>query len=201
MVRMITFLEGVVEDKDPTRVVLNVSGVGYEVFIPLSSYDRLPAEGVGCKILIYDHVREDIHSLYGFLTADERRMFLMLLNISGIGPKLALTALSGLSIRDLKAAIAQADVKRLSSISGIGKKTAERIVVELRDKLGAGEAMEAVTAKGEMTPENIRTRDAILALISLGYKQADAQQMVRQAVAGAKPDATVEEVVRRALAR
>ena len=198
---MITFLEGVLADKDPTRVVLNVGGVGYEVFIPLSSYDRLPAEGVACKILTYDHVREDIHSLYGFLTADERRMFLMLLNVNGIGPKLAMTALSGLSIRDLKAAIAQADVKRLSSISGIGKKTAERIVVELRDKLGAGEAMEAITAKGETTPDRVRARDAILALISLGYKQADAQQMVRQAVEGAKPDATVEEVVRRALAR
>ena len=198
---MITFLEGLVVDKDPTRVVLNVGGVGYEVFIPLSSYDRLPAPGDACKILTYDHVREDIHALYGFLTADERRMFLMLLNISGIGPKLALTALSGLSIKDLKAAIAQADVKRLSSISGIGKKTAERIVVELRDKLGAGEAMEAITAQEEMTPENARTRDAILALISLGHKQADAQQLVRTAVAGAKPDVTVEEIVRRALAR
>ena len=198
---MITFLEGVVVDKDPTRVVLNVGGVGYEVFIPLSSYDRLPAPGDACKVLTYDHVREDTHALYGFLTADERRMFLMLLNISGIGPKLALTALSGLSIRDLKAAIAQADVKRLSSISGIGKKTAERIVVELRDKLGAGEALEAITAQEEMTPENARTRDAILALVSLGYKQAEAQQLVRTAVAGAKPEATVEEIVRRALAR
>lgn len=198
---MITFLEGIVADKDPTRVVLNVGGVGYEVFIPLSSYDRLPAAGDACKILTYDHVREDIHALYGFLTVDERRMFLMLLNISGIGPKLALTVLSGLSIRDLKASIAQADVKRLSSISGIGKKTAERIVVELRDKLGAGEAMEAITAQEEMTPENARTRDAILALISLGHKQADAQQLVRNAAAGAKPDVTVEEIVRRALAR
>ena len=198
---MITFLEGVVVDKDPTRVVLNVGGVGYEVFIPLSSYDRLPAPGDACKVLTYDHVREDTHALYGFLTADERRMFLMLLNISGIGPKLALTALSGLSIRDLKAAIAQADVKRLSSISGIGKKTAERIVVELRDKLGAGEAMEAITAQEEMTPENARTRDAILALVSLGYKQAEAQQLVKTAAAGAKPDVTVEEIVRRALAR
>lgn len=198
---MITFLEGVVVDKDPTRVVVNVGGVGYEVFIPLSSYDRLPAPGDACTILTYDHVREDIHALYGFLTAEERRMFLMLLNISGIGPKLALTALSGLSIKDLKAAIAQADVKRLSSISGIGKKTAERIVVELRDKLGAGEAMEAITAQEEMTPENARTRDAILALISLGHKQVDAQQLVRTAAAGAKPDTTVEEIVRRALAR
>lgn len=197
---MITFLEGALVEKDPTRVVVSVGGVGYEVFIPLSSYDRLPAAGAACRLLTYDHVREDVHALYGFLTGDERTMFLRLLDISGIGPRTALTALSGLSVRDLKAAIVQADVKRLSSISGIGKKTAERIVVELRDKLGAGEAMEAVAGAPE-TPETMRLRDAVLALISLGYKQPDAQKLAREAVAGMKPSATVEEIVRRALAR
>jgi holliday junction DNA helicase RuvA len=197
---VITFLEGQLVEKDPTRVVVNVHGVGYEVFIPLSSYDRLPSPGQPCRILTHDHVREDIHALYGFLTEDERRMFLMLVGISGIGPKLAMTALSGLSVRDLKAAVVQADVKRLSSISGIGRKTAERIVVELKDKLGAGEALEAVAGALPDTPENARTRDAILALISLGYKQADAQKLVREAVGKLKPDATVEDVVRRALA-
>jgi holliday junction DNA helicase RuvA len=197
---VITFLEGLLVEKDPTRVVLNVGGVGYEVFIPLSSYDRLPAPGQSCRLVTYDHVREDIHALYGFLTGDERRMFLMLLSISGIGPKLAMTALSGLSVRDLTAAVAQADVKRLSSISGIGKKTAERIVVELKDKLGAGEAMAAITAAAAATPESARTRDAILALISLGYKQVDAQRLVRDAVGRLKPDASVEDVVRKALA-
>ncbi len=197
---MITFLEGVLVEKDPTRIVLNVGGVGYELFIPLSSYDRLPSPGQPCRILTYDHVREDLHALYGFLTADERRMFLMLLDVSGIGPKLAMTALSGLSVRDLTAAVAQADVKRLSSVSGIGKKTAERIVVELKDKLGAGEAMEAITGAAADSPETARMRDAILALISLGYKQADAQKVVRDAVGKLKPSASVEDVVRKALA-
>ncbi len=196
---MIHFLEGVLVDKDPTRVVLNVAGVGYEVFIPLSSYDGLPAPGATCRILTYHHVREDCQSLYGFLSAEERRMFMMLLDVSGIGPKLAVTVLSGLSLRELVAAIAKRDVKRLSSISGIGRKTAERIVVELADKITAGEAMQAV-AGGEAAPADVRLRDAILALIALDYKQAEAQKMVQAAMAGLPPDATVEEIVRRALA-
>lgn len=198
---MISFLEGILVEKDPTRVVLNLGGVGYEVFIPLSSYDRLPAAGGACRLLTYDHVREDTHALYGFLTEEERRVFLLLLNVSGIGPKLALTALSGLSVRDLKAAVAQADVKRLSSVSGIGRKTAERIVVELKDKLGAGEALEAIAGGAGATPESVHARDAVLALVSLGYKQAEAQKIVRDVLARVKPGATVEEIVRKALAR
>lgn len=197
---MITFLEGALVEKDPTRIVLNVGGVGYEVFIPLSSYDKLPAPGGACRVLTYDHVREDTHALYGFLTADERGMFLRLMDVSGIGPRLALTALSGLSVRELKAAIVRGDVARLSSVSGIGKKTAERIVVELRDKIDDGEAMEAI-ASGGAPEENARMRDAILALISLGYKQADAQKLVQNVVRSLGPDATVEETVRKALAR
>ena len=141
---MITFLEGILEAKDPTHIVLNVGGVGYEVFIPLSSYDRLPDKGGACRVLIYDHIREDLHALYGFLTEEERSLFLRLIGISGVGPRLAITTLSGLSVRDLKAAVVQGDIKRLSSISGLGKKTAERIIVELRDKLSAGESLEAV---------------------------------------------------------
>ncbi|HRZ11306.1 MAG TPA: Holliday junction branch migration protein RuvA [Kiritimatiellia bacterium] len=196
---MITFLEGRLVEKDPTRVVLNVQGVGYEVFIPLSSYDRLPAPGEPARLLTYDHVREDLHALYGFMTEDERRLFLLLMSVSGIGPRLALTALSGLSVRDLKAAVAQGDIKRLSSISGIGKKTAERMVVELRDKLTAGEALEAVAGAAAGEPD-ARLRDAILALVSLGYKQADAQKRVRDVLPGVGPKTTVEEIVRKALA-
>jgi Holliday junction DNA helicase RuvA len=196
---MIAFLEGILVEKDPTRVVLNVGGVGYEVFIPLSSFDKLPGEGASCRLLTHDHVREDIHALYGFTTPEERRLFLLLMDVSGIGPRLAITALSGLSVRDLKAAIGGGDVKRLSSISGIGRKTAERIVLELRDKLGAGEVMEAATA-AESPEESLRMRDSILALISLGYKQAEAQRLVRDVVA-ASPGLNVEEIVRKALAR
>ena len=128
---MISFLEGVLEEKQPTRVVLNVGGVGYEVCIPLISYDRLPAAGERCRMLIHDHIREDSRMLFGFFRSEDRDMFEMLLTISGIGPKIALSALSGLNAREIKSAIVEGDIKRLSSISGIGRKMAERMVVEI----------------------------------------------------------------------
>ncbi len=199
---MITFLEGVIEEKQPTHLVMNVGGIGYEVILPLSSYDRLPAEGATCRILTHDHVREDAHQLFGFMTQEERRVFLLLTGVSGIGPKTALSVLSGMSVRELKVAITGGDVKRLSSISGIGKKTAERMVVELKDKFGAGEVLEAATAGGAMAEDEIRLRDAVLALISLGYKRAEAQEMVLRVLKDpALQGATVEEVVRKALSR
>ncbi|HBA83631.1 MAG TPA: Holliday junction branch migration protein RuvA [Verrucomicrobia bacterium] len=197
---MITFLEGLLVEKEPTRVVVNVHGVGYEVFISLNSYDRLPREETSFRILTWDYVREDAHLLYGFMTAEERRMFIRLMTVSGIGPKLALTALSGLSVRDIKAAVVQGDIKRLSSISGIGKKTAERIIVELRDKLSDGEALEAVAGVEELSEGGVRMRDSILALISLGFKQADAQKLVKEVSLALGPEAPVEEIIRKSLA-
>ena len=197
---MITFLRGQLIEKQPTHAVLDVGGVGYEVVLPLSSFDRLPAPGETCRILTYDHVREDSHQLFGFMTAEERRMFVMLMTVSGIGPKIALCALSGLSVRELKAAIAESDVKRLSSISGIGKKLAERIVVELRDKLGKGESLEAVSGAEPASPADLKLRDGIMALISLGYKQADARKMIEGAARGAETAGlSVEDLVRKAL--
>ena len=199
---MITFLEGVVVEKQPTSVVMNVGGVGYEVFIPISSYDRLPPLNSPCRILTYHHVREDAHLLYGFATEAERRLFLLLLGISGIGPKLALRALSGLSTRELKAAIVERDVARLSSISGIGRKTAERIIVELRDKIDAGEALDAVSGRDEPSAADMKVRDAVLALIALGYKQEDAKKMVLAVIkAGAGAELTTEDLVKKALGR
>lgn len=196
---MITFLEGRLVDKQPTRIVMDVGGVGYEVFIPLSSYDRLNAENGTCRVLTYHYVRDDAQILYGFITAGERRMFELLLSISGIGPRIALSALSGMSVRELKAAVVENDIKRLHSISGIGRKTAERMVIELRDKLSEGEALEAMTGAEDPGPDDLRMRDAILALISLGYKQVDAQKMVRHTLAADTESASVEAVVRRAL--
>lgn len=195
---MIAFVEGLVVEKSPTRVVLDVRGVGYEVFIPLSSYDRLPKEQQSCRMLTYDYVRDDQHNLYGFVTEAERAVFVKLMGVSGIGPKLALCVLSGLSVRDLIAAVAAGDVKRLSAISGIGKKTAERMVVELRDKFQAGEVAEA-TAAADPWAGNRSLRDAVLALISLGYKQAEARNMVAAHAPPAGAECTVEELVRKAL--
>jgi Holliday junction DNA helicase RuvA len=195
---MITFLEGVLVEKQPTRIVVNVHGVGYEVLVPLSSYDRLGEPGGVCHLHTHFHVREDAHTLFGFSTEEERRIFQLLLSITGIGPKLALSALSGLSVRELKVAVVEGDAKRLSTISGVGRKMAERMVVELRDKFSKGEALEAV-AGGDETVGDQKTRDAVLALVSLGYKQEMARKMVSQAMSGAGGADTVEEIVRKSL--
>lgn len=198
---MIVFLEGMLDEKEPTRAVIQAGGVGYEVFIPLSSYDKLPAEGQRLRIHTYDHVREDGHLLFGFMTAEERRMFVLLLGVTGIGPKLALSVLSGLNPRDLKTAILGGDVKRLSSVQGIGKKTAERIILDLKDKFKGAEALEAQSPAELLTPEAAKTRDAVLALVALGYKRGEAEALIRQTLAGTDIAAVdVETLIRKALA-
>ena len=196
---MIVFLDGVLAEKEPTRVVVDVGGVGYEAAIPLSSYDRLPAVGQRVRLLTVPVVREDAHLLFGFMTAEERELFLLLTSVNGIGPKLGLAMLSGLSVRDLKAAIAAGDVKRLSGISGIGKKTAERLVLEMRDKLGKGDLAEALTADRAAGPADAKLRDAYLALVSLGYKPADAQRMVKDVAVQIAPDSSLEDMLRKVL--
>jgi Holliday junction DNA helicase RuvA len=200
--RMITFVKGILIEKQPTRVVLEVSGLGYELLIPLSSYDRLPSTGDQVCLLTVDHVREDAHILYGFMTEGERQLFGMLTSVSGIGPKSALSALSGMTVRELKAAVAEGNVKRISSVPGIGAKTAERIIVELRHKLSAGEALEAVAGSEDGDdPLNTGLRDALLALVALGYKQDDARKMIL-AVSKKHPDVVdVEKLIKIALSK
>jgi Holliday junction DNA helicase RuvA len=177
---MITFLDGKLVSALPTQAVVDVGGVGYELSIPLSSYDRLPTPGQSVRILTHLHVREDAHILYGFMTAAERDLFRLLVNnVSGIGPKLALAVLSGMSVTNFKAAVVNSDVAALSKITGVGKKTAERIVLELKDKVGVAAAWEAASAAHAPTPDQERANEAVLALIALGYKQVDAHRMVR----------------------
>src|ERR1043165_1328350 len=145
---MISFLHGKLIEALPTQVIIDVHGVGYEALIPLSSYDKLPRPGEEVKLLTHLAVREDAHTLYGFMTTAERELFRLLINtVSGIGPKIALNVLSGISVTAFRGAVAGSDVKSLSQISGVGKKTAERIVVELRDKIGMAGALEASSAK------------------------------------------------------
>ncbi|PYK36735.1 MAG: Holliday junction branch migration protein RuvA [Verrucomicrobia bacterium] len=177
---MITFLDGKLISALPTQAIVDVSGVGYEVFIPLSSYDKLPTVGQPIRILTHLAVREDAHLLYGFMTAAERDLFRLLVNnVSGIGPKLALAVLSGMSVNNFKAAVVNSDVASLSKISGLGKKTAERIILELKDKLGVAAAWEAASAMHAPTPEQEQANEAVLALIALGYKQVEAHKAVR----------------------
>ena len=156
---MITFLQGKLVEALPTQVVVDVNGVGYEALIPLSSFDKLPPPGQPVKLLTQLIVREDAHVLYGFMSAAERDLFRLLINnVSGIGPKTALNILSGMNAVTFRGAVASSDVKSLSQISGVGKKTAERIVVELRDKIGAAGAWEAASAKHSLSPDRSEER-------------------------------------------
>src|SRR5216117_1448178 len=198
---MITFLDGKLVTALPTQATIDVGGVGYEVFIPLSSYDKLPAAGKPIRILTPLPVREDAHVLYGFMTSVERDLFRLLVNnVSGIGPKLALAVLSGMSVNNFKAAVVNSDVASLSKISGLGRKTAERIVLELKDKLGVAAAWEAASATHAPPPEPEQAKAAVLALIALGSTQVDAHKAVRelQEKGEAKP---AEELVKLALKR
>jgi Holliday junction DNA helicase RuvA len=197
---MITFLQGKLAEALPTQVVVEVNGIGYEVQIPLSSFDKLPAPGEPVKLLTQLIIREDAHLLYGFMTEAERNMFRLLVHtVSGIGPKTALNILSGISVTAFRGAVAGGDVKSLSQIFGVGKKTAERIVVELRDKVGAAGVWEAASAKHTLSPDDQRLNDAVLALMALGFKQSDAHDTVRAAQAMLGPQAAVEELVRAGL--
>src|SRR3954463_3544555 len=161
---MIHFLRGKLVEALPTQIVVDVGGVGYEVLIPLSSFDKLPARGGDLTILTHLSIREDAHVLYGFMTASERDMFRLLIHaVSGIGPKTALNILSGINIGALRSAVAMGDVKSLSQISGVGKKTAERIVVELKDKIGKSIALEPGVGRAALSPEDEKFSDAIAA--------------------------------------
>lgn len=197
---MISFLHGTLVAALPTQVTVEVHGVGYDVLIPLSSFDKLPAPGGEVRLLTHLAIREDAHVLYGFATAAERELFRMLVNtVSGIGPKIALNVLSGMNPIAFRGAVASGDVKALSSISGVGRKTAERIVVELKDKVGAAGAWEASSAERALSADGQRLNDAVLALMALGFKQPEAHETVRAAQTMLGAQATVEELVRAGL--
>ena len=197
---MITFLHGKLVEALPTQVTVDVNGVGYEVLIPLSSFDKLPLPGNEVKLLTHLAVREDAHTLYGFMSSAERELFRMLINtVSGIGPKIALNILSGMNSTAFRGAVAEGDVRALSQISGVGKKTAERIVVELKDRIGAVGAWEASSARRALSPEDQKVNDAVLALMALGFKPVEAHETVRGVVAVLGPKATVEDLVRACL--
>jgi len=197
---MITFLHGKLVEALPTQVIVDVNGVGYEVLIPLSSFDKLPQPGQDIKLLTQLVIREDAHILYGFASAAERDLFRLLVNsVSGIGPKTALNILSGMNATTFRGAVAGSDVKSLSQISGVGKKTAERIIVELRDKIGAAGAWEAASAQRALSPDDQKINDAVLALMALGYKQVDAHDAVRAAQTMLGGKATGEDLVRACL--
>ena len=198
---MIAYVRGVLAEKGPDRVVIEAGGVGYELLIPVSTFDRLPKEGGEAKLLAWHCVREDDEALFGFATKEEREMFLKLTQVSGVGPKIALAILSGSSIGELSLAIASGNAKRISSIKGVGKKTAEKICVELKDKVNAIEALAATSrrggAEGEKAP---MLHDAVLALTALGFNDETANKMVSKVLADNPSVKDVETLVRLALA-
>jgi Holliday junction DNA helicase RuvA len=200
---VITFLHGKLCEALPTQVTVEVHGVGYEVLVPLSSFDRLPAVGSEIHLLTHLAVREDAHTLYGFLTSGERDLFRLLIHtVSGIGPKLALNVLSGTSVSGFCAAVAAGDVKALSSISGVGRKTAERMVMELRDKLpGIAPTTGGSAPKIALPAADAKLNDAVLALTALGFKASDAHDAVRGALVLLGDGASVEQLVRACLKR
>ena len=180
-------------------MVIDVNGVGYEVLIPLSSFEKLPQPGGELTLLTHLAIRDDAHILYGFSTETERDLFRQLIrHVTGIGPKIALNVLSGTTPASFRAAVSNGDVNALSGISGVGKKTAERIVVELKDKLGDPELGE-LNGVNSASIEDQKVADAVAALEALGSKPKDAKEAIRMAITMLGPDKPVDELVRAAL--
>ncbi len=193
-------LNGKITEKTPTAVILDVNGIGYEVRVSLSTFSSLPSLGENVKLFTHFVVREDAQLLYGFATEEEREAFKLLISISGIGPKLAITLLSGVTLQELKRAIQEKNVPVLTAISGIGQKTAERVIVELKDKIGRSEIPAGKELVHDANISDQMVEDSILALVSLGYtkqKAKDAVQKVLKTLFGKK--VSVEEIIRAAL--
>jgi len=197
---MYHYLNGKIAEKTPVAVILDVNGVGYEVRVSLSTFSSLPNLGDTVKLFTHFVVREDAQLLYGFSTEEEREAFRLLISVSGIGPKLAITLLSGVTLRELKLAIQEKNIPVLTAISGIGQKTAERVIIELKDKIGKAEIPAGQELVHDASVSDQTIEDSVSALVSLGYtkqKAKDAVQKVLKALLGKK--VSVEELIRAAL--
>jgi holliday junction DNA helicase RuvA len=193
---MIGFLRGRVFDKQPNRVTVDVQGVGYELIVPLSTFYEIGDVGAEVALRVHTHVREDALQLFGFLTDLERQLFERLIGISGIGPKLAVAVLSGIEPREFVSAVNRGDVARLTRVPGIGKKTAERMVLELKDRLLA---LQAPTEEPADTPHDGKLRaDLVSALQNLGYHRPQAEKAIETTLAAA-PEFTFEQALKSAL--
>jgi len=179
---MIAFLRGRLAEKQPNRIIVDVAGVGYDVAVPLSTYYKLGEPGSDITLRVHTHVREDILALYGFSTVLEQQIFERLIGVSGIGPKLALAVLSGIDVADLVRAVQLGDVARLTAIPGIGKKTAERIGLELKDKLPKTMAGDMAVEIDAGVPGGELRRDLLSALLNLGYHRPFAEKAVDAAL-------------------
>ena len=191
---MIAHLRGRILEKHPTYLILEAGGVGYEVTISIPSFSGLPAEGAEVSLYIHTHVREDSLALYGFLRREEKELFERLISVSGIGPKLAITVLSGMAADALVSALRGNDLIALTRIPGVGKKTAERMVLELRDKL------EGLAAAPAPAPASRMEEDVVSALVNLGYQRSAAEQAVKRAIGRAGESGSFEQLFRQTMA-
>jgi Holliday junction DNA helicase RuvA len=197
---VIAHLRGRIFEKQPNRIVVDVNGVGYEVFVPLSTFYGLAEPGGDLALRIHTHVREDALTLYGFATALEQQLFERLIGVSGIGPKVALAVLSGIEPQELTRAIQRADLARLTAIPGVGKQTAERIVVELKDRLPPAPIAASAADAGALAQPAMRD-DVLSALVNLGYHRPLAEKAVDAAIKllGSSSDAGFERMLKTAL--
>ncbi|MFN3562212.1 MAG: Holliday junction branch migration protein RuvA [Chloroherpetonaceae bacterium] len=194
---MLAYLIGTLAEKSPVEVVVDVGGVGYAVSITTSTHQQLPALGEKVKLFTYLHLREDAVSLYGFATEEERQVYKLLLSVSGVGPKMAQTILSGMNAGELREAIIANNVRALTNLSGVGKKTAERIMVDLRDKITKLDLKSSIAIPAQSNAQQARS-DAYSALLALGYSKAVAEKALRAAIAES-PNAKVDELIKLAL--
>ena len=196
---MIDFVTGKIVQKKPTAIVVDVNGIGYNINISIQTFEKLPVEGEQAKIITYLHVREDILQLYGFAEENERNVFLGLISVSGIGPKQAQTILSGIPINEFVLAISESDEERLTSISGVGKKTAQRLIIELKEKFKSLGLIGDSNDSSEITIKlSSLEKEAIMALISLGYKKQTAEKALVKIRTGEKI-ISLEEMIKKVL--
>jgi Holliday junction DNA helicase RuvA len=198
---MIGQLRGQLLSKKPNVLLLDVQGVGYEVFIPLTSFYELPDEGNEVTLKIHTHVREDALTLFGFRSQREKEFFLKLLSISGIGPKLAIAILSGAQVEELAQALVDGNLGRLTAIPGVGRKTAERLVLELKNQMASFILPEQVESSQKETPSTMLEEDVLSALTNLGYPRASAEKALSMALRSADCERTFEDILRNTLRR
>jgi Holliday junction DNA helicase RuvA len=199
---VITSIQGTLTAATPLRAIVELNGFGYEVNVPVTTAEKLPSPGASVKLHTHVIYREDAQTLYGFASAAERDFFrLMIENVTGVGPKMALTIMSRLSLPSLESAIRMGDINTLAKCPGIGKKTAERLIVELKAKVGGADFVASGTIGSDVPaqPGASVHRDAVSALIALGYKAADADQAVRRSALALGPDASTEALIKKAL--
>lgn len=196
---MFALITGKLAHKSATEVIVDVAGIGYQVYIPLSTFYELPEMGDPVSFHIHTHVKEDAIQLFGFRSREEKSIFQLMIQVSGIGPKLAINVLSGISGPDLAKAVSGGDLARLVAIPGIGKKTAERMVLELKDKFSKLVSEEMAGPAREEVPDDILMNDALSALENLGYKQPVAKKALDQVRGSLDGDLTIEELLKKAL--